>query len=176
MKDVGMTNPLLYRFFDAAKRYRRAYEVVEEAISAENNPDLPAWVFSLDGFNGDALRSLSPRVAIAEEQRRAARVALHAIAELIALEDPGSTLKTQPEMATEEVGDAEKARQWMSSLTASAGDDLYWLRVLDRFISVCHYADDGNCIYVNGAFEPVAWRDDREQTDYTRVSPGPEGK
>jgi hypothetical protein len=164
---------LIDRLARAAPAYREAFERVETAIAHEANPNLPTWIFNLDGFNLEALYQISPTIAYAERHRRAARVALHAVAELMAFDDPAATLATQ---SGDEAppGNAADMSAWMASLTSRAGDDHYWLRTLDRFVGIVNYADSGGCVYINGGFEPTVMHEDPD-LEATEVKDVPRG-
>jgi hypothetical protein len=155
------------RFPAAARTYREAHERVESALEAEQNPHLPTWVYNLENFEIDALTELAPRVAVLEKKRRYARSALHAVSELIALDDPDAPLGDIPA----DVGQGG-ANDAIEQLSAKATKDLRWLRVLDRFIGVVGRADSGGAQYVNGGFQPLATHE-ADDMEVTEISPLP---
>jgi hypothetical protein len=161
---------MLDRLMRAAQTYRDAFEGVEHAIAHENLPDLPTWVFNFDSMNLDSINSMSPVIAHAERHRRASRAALHAVAELLALGDPGAALTAGEVPPMPDAASAAAMSSWAASLTAKKGDDHYWLRTLDRFVGIVNQADQSGCLYINGTFEPLLLHDDEDSADITRVN------
>jgi hypothetical protein len=161
-----ISRELMERFQAAAKTYRDAHERVERALENEQSPNLPTWVYNLETFEHATLQEISPRIASLERQRRFARSALHAVSELIALDDPDAPLTGMPA----ELGQGG-ANETIEQLSAKATKDLRWLRVLDRFIGVVGRADSGGAHYVNGGFQPLATHDfeDEEITQVREV-------
>ncbi len=131
----------LSRFNDAADAYRDAFRKVQNLLRDADTGRVPAWAFAIDRMDLSDVHALSPELGAAEEERRRWRVALHALAEHIALS--GDT--TRP-------GLSEDPESLVSSLDGHADAEL------DRFITVINYAKAGGVIYVNGTFEPVSSR------------------
>jgi hypothetical protein len=120
----------LARFNDAMRTYREAFAHVQEILSTSDLGPVPSWVFAIDRLPLDQVQAMSEELLVAESRRRRARVALHALVELMALEDGEATGKPD------------------------TGDEAN-LPKLDRFITVINSARSGGCIYVNGQFEPI---------------------
>jgi hypothetical protein len=150
---------MLARLQKAADDYRQAYDVVERTLRQADHPDLPTWVFNLERFNVEALKAMSPDVARAEARRRACRRALHAVAELTALDDQVGALAAEPTMELPDVGTAEGMTRWAEGVADKTDADR-WTNAIDRFIGIVSYADEGGCVYLNGTFEPVDTHDD----------------
>lgn len=166
-----MPRELVARLTRACTTYREAFEEVERTLIEQGNAELPTWVFNLEAFDLDAIHAVSPAVASVERKRRAARTALHAVAEMIALDDPTASMATMPPDVTSGVDpeSPEGVNQWVDKLSAKASEDLRWLRVLDRFIGIVGRADTGGALYVNGSFEPLATHD-KGDVDITQVA------
>ena len=162
-----ISRELMERFQSAAKTYRDAHERVEKALEVEQSPHLPTWVYNLETFDYTTLHEIAPKVAALERQRRFARSALHAVSELIALDDPDAPLTG---MASD-LGRGG-ANETIEQLSAMATKDLRWLRVIDRFIGVVGRADSGGAHYVNGGFQPLATHD-LDDVEVTQVSEVP---
>lgn len=126
----------LLRYAEVAREYRQAFREVQDALQGLELGSSPAWVFVVESMTEDELEALSPAVAAAERRRRAWRSALHALTEMIALEEPAEVHTS--------ADNADPAQSRHQSL--------------DRFISVFNSARDAGCVYVNGTFRP---RDDR---------------
>lgn len=129
MRDVP--RDALARFAEVAEAYEHAFADVQRRLKELATGRLPTWVFAIDRLSLDDLAQADPELAEAERQRRAWRAALHAMAEHIAL---GSDERPALEPA-----DADAAH----------------LQKLDRFITIVNAAKTGDCIYVDGRFEPV---------------------
>jgi hypothetical protein len=130
------------RLAAASRRYRRAFQQVQSMLSGQDDGQVPGWVFALDRHTLEEVQTMSPELYAAELHRRRCRRALHALVELIALDDPGASLPSAVVAAEDPAAaldDPEKAD----------------LAKLDRFISVIHAAREGGAIYVNGTFDPV---------------------
>ena len=168
MSQPPISRELMERFQNACATYRAAHERVEKALEAEQSPNLPTWVYNLETFDHAALNEISPMIAALERQRRFARSALHAVSELIALDDPDAPLSGMPA----ELGQGG-ANETIEQLSAKATKDLRWLRVLDRFIGVVGRADQGGAHYVNGGFQPLATHD-LDDMEITQVVARPE--
>lgn len=163
MAPPPLSKAQMERLAAACQEYRTAFEAVERTLEEVADPTLPSWVYNLEDFDLEALEAAAPRVADAERCRRANRAALHAVIELVALDDDEGTLAAQP-------GGTPPA-ETIEALSSRAVDDLRWLRVLDRFISVVGRADDGGAQYVNGTFAAVV----AHPTDPSDPSRGEEG-
>ena len=138
-----MTRPgraALERLASVAMRYRQAFDEVQSILSRLQLGELPRWAFAVDGRPLEEMQDLSPELARAELLRRRWRTALHAMAELVALEGEEIALPDQDEA--------------LASLDRPSLDNADRER-LDRFISVLDQARAGGCIYVNGTFQPV---------------------
>lgn len=159
-----ISRELMERFHSAAKTYREAHERVERALEVEQSPNLPTWVYNLETFDHPTLQEISPRVAALERQRRFARSALHAVSELIALDDPDAPLTG----VASDLGQGG-ANETIEQLSAKATKDLRWLRVIDRFIGVVGRADSGGAHYVNGGFQPLDTHE-LDDVEITQVS------
>ena len=133
----------LQRFADASERYRAAFIEVQRQLREAELGRIPVWCFAIDRMAIEDVRNLSPALYDAEDERRRWRVALHALAELIALNSVESPVVPEaqpaetPEAMLESMGDGADAE-------------------LDQFITVINYAKNGGVIYVNGTFEPLA--------------------
>ena len=132
----------LLLFSEAADAYREAFREVQNHLRDADMGRIPAWCFAIDRMDLDDVEKLSTELAVAEQNRRRRRVALHALAELIAL--TGDT-NTRPGLSAD-------PEALVSSLEGDADAEL------DRFITVINYAKSGGVIYVNGTFEPVSTR------------------
>lgn len=137
----------MVRLAEAAQQYREAFREVQRALLDEDLGRVPSWVFAVDRLPLEEVEDLSPRLARLEARRRRWRVALHAMAELIALEDTGESLRAPPD--TSQLDTADESN----------------LPRLDRFITVVNFARQGNVIYVNGGFEPVERTSPSEEDD-----------
>jgi hypothetical protein len=122
-------------------------------------------VFGLEGVDLETLNGVSPRLAQAEAYRRASRAALHAVSELLALEDPCAALSAQPSFVAPEGRSGESKDRWVRSLTTAARADTRWQGALDRFISVVNYADANGCLYLNATFVPTEPHEDLDVTE-----------
>lgn len=127
----GIHRDPLDRLRIAARAYRVAFDQLEQAIATEYGAEPPPWLGTLHQLDLDDLVAVCPAVGRAEQRRRACRVALHAVAELIALEEATWGEATPPE----------------------------WESGLDRFVTVMSYAESSGCQYVNGTFEPIVFHD-----------------
>ncbi len=134
------TRAWLNRYADAAEAYRRAFREVQDQLRAADMGRIPSWCFAVDRMDIEEVRKLSEDLGTAEEERRRRRVALHAIAELMAL-----TGDQEPSLGA-------AAEAIVSSLDGDPDAEL------DRFITVVNYAKAGGVIYLNGTFEPVTTR------------------
>lgn len=129
------------RFTEAADAYREAFAAVQEHLRSADMGRIPAWCFAVDRMAIEEVEQLSPELGAAELERRRRRVALHALAELIALTESSDHAVPSPDPPPSmPPGDIE------------ADADL------DRFITVVNYAKAGGVIYLNGTFEPVRSR------------------
>lgn len=164
---TAMPRAHVERLSRACRTYRDAFELVERTLIEQGNADLPTWVFNLEAFELEAIHQASPAVASAEKKRRAARTALHAVAEMIALDDPTASMGVMPSDVTPE--SPTDVNQWVETLSSKANEDLRWLRVLDRFIGIVGRADTGGALYVNGSFEPLATHE-KGDVDITQVA------
>jgi len=81
-----MDKQVLDRLVDVADSYRRAFDEVQAHLTRLDRGDLPRWAFALDRMPIEEMASVEPELAHAELMRRRWRTALHAMAELIALE------------------------------------------------------------------------------------------
>ena len=135
----------------AMDRYREAVADVQARLKVAETGNIPRWVFALDQLTLGEVKEMSVLLGQAEERRRAARAALHATIELMALQ--GSTTPSSPDMGA-----------WIASTSAETTDDDAWLRSLDRFIGVMQYAKSNRVMFVNGDFRPVD-HDDVDTTD-----------
>ena len=145
---------LLDRLLAAAAAYRTAYGATEAAIAQHfDDPDSRLWVFNLADWDDEALTTLHPVIQRAERRRRQSQVALHAVSELLALENPAEAMESlggPPPIVTS----ADAIAPWAN---AEAPDGSYdrWMRALDRFVGIVNGADAGDCIYLDGTFVPV---------------------
>lgn len=121
------------RFALAAEAYRTAFQEAQRALAEADPGTVPSWVFAVDRLPVEDLRTLAEPVRRAELKRRQARAALHALVELVALEDDGTHGPAGP----------------------PDGADQADLSKLDRFITVANGARKHGCAYVNGMFEPM---------------------
>ncbi len=121
------------RFALAAEVYRVAFAEAQRALAEADPGTVPSWVFSVDRLTVEDLRTLPEPIRKAELRRRQARAALHALVELVALEDDGTHGPAGP----------------------PDGADQADLSKLDRFITVANGARKHGCAYVNGMFEPM---------------------
>lgn len=128
----------LLKFADLAEAYRTSFREVQNQLRNADMGRIPAWCFAVDRMEIEEVDKLSPELGAAERSRRKYRVALHALAELIAL-----TGDTKP--ASSEAVPANL----VESLEGDADAEL------DRFITVINLAKSGGVIYINGTFEPV---------------------
>ena len=138
-----MTRPsaeALERLSQVAVAYRQAFDDVQRALGELDAGQMPRWAFAVDRMPIDDMRDHAPELARAEQLRRRWRVALHAMAELVALGE----CEVAPLVA-------ERAR---ADLDRPSLDEVDRAR-LDRFISVIDQAREGGCIYLNGTFQPV---------------------
>ncbi len=138
------TRDAIQRLAELTERYRIAFSEVQDCLAAAEMGRIPAWVFAIDRLKMEEVNALSPQLAIAESRRRSLKVAMHALVEFIALEDEGEGHTSEP--TTEEVAHL---------MSAMEEQEVEAARGLDRFISVVNYAKAGNCIFINGTFEPV---------------------
>lgn len=128
----------LSRFAEVAEAYEHAFCEVQERLRQARHSRLPTWVFAIDSLSLDELAATDPELAEAERQRRAWRTALHALAEHIALGgDPNGNPNDKRDPDTLEAAHLHR---------------------LDRFITVVNAAKAGDCIFVDGRFEPVVQR------------------
>ncbi|MCO4747686.1 MAG: hypothetical protein KC912_23015 [Proteobacteria bacterium] len=121
-------------------RYREAYEESQSHLRAVAGQGVPQWVFALDEMTLGEVRDIGLLLAGAEERRRAARTALHAVLELAAL--GGDTAS------------GHSTADWIAGESARTDNDHAWQDGLDRFISVVNYARKAGVIYINGDFRP----------------------
>jgi hypothetical protein len=128
-----------------AQRYRAAFDAVQELLTTTDHPKLPAWVFQLDRFDVVDIAVFSRALARAEQQRRQWRAALHATAELAALEVRNPEVRSLAPSTFDP--DAPEA---LVDTPTDVGMDS-----LDAFISVVQYARTAGCSYVDGGFQPV---------------------
>jgi len=131
------------RLADLSARYRSAFVEVQDCLARAEMGRIPAWVFAVERLPIEDVAALSEELAAAESRRRSLRVALHALIELIALEDD----EGRP-------ADGSDVDHLVTAMSDAEDDGAQ--KQLDRFISVINYAKSGGCIYVNGTFEPVA--------------------
>ncbi|MFT4626199.1 MAG: hypothetical protein ACI8PZ_004875 [Myxococcota bacterium] len=150
------TRDALLRYAEVANHYRRAFKSVQDALAAVELGRVPPWVFAVERLTREELNAIAPALAEAETQRRAWRAALHAITELIALEDAG-------EAGLPPARNEAEVRTLFDSLDG----DMRNQRKLDRFISVINGARAGSCIYINGTFRPTGFRDPDPPTPTT---------
>lgn len=148
----------LQRLAETSARYRDAFLEVQAVLASLDLGRVPSWTFAIDRLPLEEVAELSPALAEAEERRRAWRTCLHALTELIALDDPDAPGEIAGE-PTEASGDAEH------------------LGKLDRFITIVNFAKAGGCIYVDGGFQPVARPGTKEAAPAPRPEPNamPEG-
>lgn len=135
-----MSPATIERLHAAMARYREAFENTQAHLRATSVQGAPQWVFALDGLPLNEVREYGIRLAEAEEKRRTARAALHALVELLALH--GETLP------------GDDPTSWIAAGAAEAVDNHAWHDSLDRFISVMNHARDAGVMYVNGDFRP----------------------
>ncbi|MEZ4322628.1 MAG: hypothetical protein R3F61_34495 [Myxococcota bacterium] len=133
--------------------YRKAFDTVQRLLATLDLGTVPPYVFAIDKFDVKDLGALSPQLARVEQRRRQWRAALHAMAELTALQD-GKPTAGADVLATFDP-DAESGD--LSQMAASADG----MEGLDRFISVVQYARTVGCMYVDGGFQPVFKGSDR---------------
>jgi len=133
------------QFERIAGEYRKAFDEVQRLLAASELGKVPSYVFAIDRFDVKKLGELNPELARAEQRRRQWRAALHAMAELEALQPDMPTADADAALSTL---DAENP---MDSMSNPSGG----MVGLDRFISVVQYARTTGCMYVNGGFEPV---------------------
>jgi hypothetical protein len=158
MSDPKLPRDAALRLAEVAAEYRAAFEEVQALLERADLGPIPGWVFALDRLAIDELSGMGEALHEAELRRRQWKVALHAMAELVALEG----------------GEAPEVPR------AGAPADDANLPRLDRFISVVNYARAGGCMYVNGRFQPVGRRapepDDKDTFDFPdRKTTGPGG-
>ena len=163
-----MSREMLERLARAAKGYQEAFERVERLLAQSSNTTLPRWVFNLAPMNLDALRSASPEVARAEQSRRAARAALHAVAELLTLENPSNALAEDAVLGDRAHATAAEMSEFVGSLPTEEKDPA-WLQRLDRFVSVVNAADLQGAQYINGTFEPLEFHNETDFDEITQV-------
>ncbi len=137
------TRDAIRRLSDLTARYREAFEDVQACLARAKMGRIPAWVFAVEKLTIEDVASLSEELAAAESKRRSLRIALHALVELIALEDLDMNATSDPNAEVDEL------------ITSMSGQENDSARQLDRFISVINYAKNGGCIYLDGTFEPV---------------------
>ncbi len=130
----------LAKLTTVAQHYRDAYRAVQSELGTPALQSVSPWVFALDRLTMEEVHSLSADLGHLEQERRAWRCALHAIAEHVALEDLDE--RAQPLSCESEDGESQ-------------ADKKNNQEQLDRLISVLHRARAGDCIYVNGTFQPV---------------------
>lgn len=146
------------RFLEAAQHYDGAFEALRNALEQTDLGAIPAWVFAFDRLTMEEIREISTELEQTERYRRQWRVALHALAELIALE---------PDDESEPLDDEETPTRGTDGADADPAN----LARLDRFIATVNYAKAGGCVYINGTFQPVARpgptvpRDDKQTYD-----------
>ncbi|MCB9688789.1 MAG: hypothetical protein H6738_23750 [Alphaproteobacteria bacterium] len=121
------------RFAKAAEAYREAFRDTQQALAEADVGTVPSWVFAVDRLHEDEVRALPEPVRRAELRRRQVRAALHALVELVALEDDGRHGPAGP----------------------PDGADQADLTKLDRFITVANFARHHGCAYVDGMFQPT---------------------
>lgn len=147
----GLPTDATARLSEIAAAYRTAFDDVQARLGMLKTGKIPRWVFGIDQFDIIELAAMDRDLARAEQRRRQWRAALHAMAELAALQGEevplvGTSEITLDPDAFDEDGD-------LTSITESADPD--GLPALDRFISVVQYARSAGCMYVDGGFAPV---------------------
>jgi len=139
---MALSRDASQRLAEAAARYREAFQRVQDLLLDLDLGRVPSWVFAIDRHGLDAVHDFSAELHEAEVHRRRCRQALHSLAELIALDEPGQALPAA-------AADADDLSQ------LDTADDADLAR-LDRFISVMNNARAGGAVYLNGTFEPVS--------------------
>ena len=132
-----------------AREYRHAFDEVQSLLAACDLGTIPPYVFAIDRFDIAQLGTLDVRLAKAERRRRQWRAALHAIAELQALEASEDTNPVVSSVLDTMDPDQEPDATTLTGTKQSDMPDL------DRFISVVQYARTVGCSYVDGGFQPV---------------------
>jgi hypothetical protein len=119
------------RMSQAAEHYRTAFDAVQALLRGQESG--PRFVFAVDQLGAAEVDTLPDGLREAERHRRRTRAALHALVELVSLEDDGLT---GPSGAPDPADHADLSK-------------------LDRFITVTNGARLHGCSYVNGTFEPT---------------------
>ncbi len=132
-----------------AGEYRRAFDRVQSLLNASDLGTIPPYVFAIDRFDIAQLGEIDASLAKAERRRRQWRAALHAIAELQALEASADRNPVVSTVANTLDPDDPADTSTLSEAKQSDMPDL------DRFISVVQYARTVGCSYVDGGFQPV---------------------
>ncbi len=151
------------RLVEAMQRYREATRHVELLLAVERLGKEQPFLFSLNRRPVENIARHSKALALAEFDRRAARAALHSLAELIALDPVPSVMDL--EHATE----LAETRHWHASLTEE-GASHDTLRHTDRLIMILEYADANGCTYTDETFLPVDMRHDLSEPAPSRTS------
>lgn len=140
-----MQTPAAEQLDRIAAAYRNAFMTVQGMLATANHPKLPAWVFQLDRFDVVDIAVFSKALARAEQHRRQWRAALHATAELAALEEAAPEVRGIAPTTLD-----PDAPDHLVDCPTGVGMDS-----LDAFINVVQYARTAGCSYVDGAFQPV---------------------
>jgi len=136
------------RLSDAMQSYRVAFERVEALVrEGSRSGKLPGWVFAVDRLTDEQVLQLPAVLQAAELQRRRERVALHCVAELIALEQVPGVGWAPPEPLQDPQADRAGLLEGEPD-SASRAD-------LDRFIAIVDFARRHGVIYTDGTFRVV---------------------
>ena len=147
----GLPPDATARLTEIATAYRAAFDDVQARLGTLEVGKIPRWVFGIDPFDIIELAALDRDLARAEQRRRQWRAALHAMAELAALQGESGVLPSGAENTLDP--DALEDDGELATLAEAADPD--GLPALDRFISVVQYARSSGCMYVDGGFAPV---------------------
>ena len=138
---------VLLQLMKLADGYREAFVAVQDQLQNTEMGRVPSWVFAVARLSLEDIEKIEPALADAERHRRACRVALHAMSELIALDDTND----MPPPAVE-------VESLINSLSPDEGGnelDVPAQRRLDGFISMMNYARTANVMYIDGTFDPI---------------------
>lgn len=139
------------RVAEAMARYADAVRAVEAALEAAPELEFPRFVFALDQIDDAHLPSLPGGLGRAERDRRQARAALYAVAELVALEQVPGPAQWQAPVVPHPPGAAAEALLAQRVDDVAVHDNLH----LDRFITVLERARRLGATFQNGTFVAV---------------------